>query len=109
MSSLDQTIVCNIGSVCMGMCALLLAGFAVGVRTQGRSARLSACSFCLCGLSLLLQLAEISHRVRMGDLSAVMDTIQAVLFAASVLFLLTLIVNAAALLRHRKRVLQKNH
>ena len=103
MDSLDMTILFNLGSLFLGICALLLAGWAVFVRTRQSSLPLTAGSFCLCALSLLLQLAEIGHRVRTGDLSAVMDTMQAVWLAAAVLFSLTLIVNAAALLRHRRR------
>lgn len=103
MSSLDMTVFHNLGSLILGFGTLIMAGWAVFVRARQSSAYLSAGSFGLCALSLLLQLAEIGHRVRTGDLSAVMDTMQAVWLAAAVLFSLTLIVNAAALLRHHRR------
>jgi len=103
MDSLDMTILFNLGSLFLGICALLLAGWAVFVRTRQSSLPLTAGSFCLCALSLLLQISEIGHRVRIGDLSAVMDTMEAVLFAGAALFILTLILNAATVIRQRKR------
>ncbi len=103
MNSLEITVFFNIGSLLLGLSALVMAGFAVGVRSQKRSLRLMAGSFCLCAFSLLLQLAEIAHRVRIGDLSAVMDTIGGILFAGAALFMLTVILNTAAMVRQRKR------
>lgn len=103
MNLLDMTVFFNIGSLMLGLSALVMAGFAVGVRSQKRSLRLMAGSFCLCAFSLLLQLAEIAHRVRIGDLSAVMDTIEVILFAGAALFMLTVLLNTAAMIRQRKR------
>ena len=103
MNSLKITVFFNIGSLMLGLSALVMAGFAVGVRSQKRSLRLMAGSFCLCAFSLLLQLAEIAHRVRIGDLSAVMDTIEVILFAGAALFMLTVLLNTAAMIRQRKR------
>ena len=103
MNSLEITVFFNIGSLLLGLSALVMAGFAVGVRSQKRSLRLMAGSFCLCAFSLLLQLAEIAHRVRIGDLSAVMDTIGGILFVGAALFMLTVIINTAAMVRQRKR------
>lgn len=101
MSSLEQSIFYNLGSLILGLAALLLAGFAFGVRPRSRSKSLTAFSFCLCALSLLLQIAEIDHRVQINDFAAIADTIRAVRWAASALFVLTAAGNAAALIRHR--------
>ncbi len=102
MSNLQLTAFLNLASLFSGLAALLLAGCAVFARNRRRSSGLTGGSFCLCALSLLLQLAEIGHRANTGDFSAIDDTIQAVLFAASALFLLTSALNAAALLRRRR-------
>ena len=56
-------------------------------------------SFALCALSLYIQLREVMHRVNIGDLSAVMDTIGAVVFAATVLVVTNVVLNTLAMLR----------
>ena len=56
-------------------------------------------SFALCALSLFFQLREFLRLADKGDFAAIEDTIGAVVFAASVLLIVTLILNALALLR----------
>lgn len=104
MLSLNLTIFYNLGSLVLGCAALLTACISVIVRSDHRAARLSAGSFCLTALSLLLQIAEISHRVRGNDFSAVDDTIGAVLFASAALFVLTAAINGVSLIRHRGKM-----
>lgn len=53
-----------------------------------------------CASSLCLQIFEIQHRVSLQDWSALMDTSHAVSLAAALLLAVTIILNAAALVRY---------
>lgn len=63
----------------------------------------SLMSISACALSLCFQIINIYDLVRIGDLSALMDTIGAVAIAASVLFIVTIILNAITLMVYRAR------
>lgn len=56
-----------------------------------------------CAAALLLQLMEAKRRVNLSDWSALMDTIDAVVFAALVMLGICLVLHAAAFLRSRKK------
>lgn len=56
-------------------------------------------SFALCAVTLFLRLREIFVRVERVDFSGIEDTIQVNLFAATVLLVTTVVLNALALLR----------
>ena len=58
-------------------------------------------SLCAWGLSLYFQIRELTRLVQKPDLSAVLDTITAVCFCATVLTIVTLAVNAIALTRKK--------
>ena len=51
--------------------------------------------------SIYFQLREVLNRVRMGDFAAIEDTIHAVVFAATVLIVVTLVLNIAAWCKKR--------
>ena len=55
------------------------------------------CSFSLCMISLVCQLFEVGNRANVGNYAAIEDTICAVLLAASVLSVVTLVLNPVAL------------
>lgn len=72
------------------------------------------CPWCLlfslmaCGASLAGQLLEIRRLVGINDWTALMDTLDAVVFAAGVLLMVTAVLNLAAVLRgqrHRKNTI----
>lgn len=71
-------------------------GMGIGAVARSHSRLLSAGSILLCALSLMLQLAEIHRLVQLGDWSALMDTMDAVLLAAAVLLAVTAGLNIAA-------------
>lgn len=80
---------------------------ALGILTLGfsiHSIRVRFCptccilSFTCCCGALLGQLLEVRRRVEISDWSALMDTMDAVIFAAVVLFVLTVLLNLLALL-----------
>ena len=56
-------------------------------------------SLTLCGISLVLQLWEVSRRARIPDFSGIQDTAPTVAHAAAVLLSVTVILNGIALLR----------
>ena len=91
----------NLGSLGIGLGAWALACLAVKSAVKsGASAshRLSVGSLGACAVSLLLQFLEISHRVDLGDFSAIADTIRSTVFAACALIAVTVFLNAAAVM-----------
>ena len=84
----------NIFSILFGLCGWALPLWSIITR-QYRSGFPGA-SFGLCSLSLLMQLFQIRHRLFIGDLAALEDTIHTVVLAAMGLFCLTLLLNIAA-------------
>lgn len=85
-------------SLFLGLGAWGLGIAALNGRSPGRTA---AGSFCLCACALLLQIAEVAHRVEVRDFSAVEDTIGAILVASVILVAVTVILNGLALWRAR--------
>lgn len=96
----------NIGSIILGLVSWIFGYWAIR-RTSIRkdikaSYTCSIVSFGMCIFSLLLQLFEVKSRVDMEDLSAIYDTIHAVIFAAMVLVTITFILNSLAWIRVKK-------
>jgi len=72
-------------------------GLAAALKPAGRW--LSHASFLACGISLVLQLAEVRRRVGLQDWAALLDTMDAVLPAAGILLAVTAGLNLTAWLR----------
>ena len=85
----------NVSSLLLGLAAW---GFAIAAL---RRRKISLTSFALCLLALVLQFAELTHRAQIGDVSAILDTVQAVTMAAAVLSAGTLFLNTLAYLRSK--------
>ena len=90
------TPVLNISSLVLGVAAW---GFGI---TGLRRRKISLTSFALCLLALVLQFLELTHRARIGDTSAILDTVGAVTMAAAVLSAGTMVLNALAYLRSKQ-------
>ena len=88
-------------SLATGIAAWVLGAWAVASKTGRKSHVFSVASLSLCSIALVSQLIEIGRLVEKNDLSAVMDTINAVNIAAVALVVVTLILNVVAVLRHR--------
>lgn len=86
----------NLLSLLLGLLSWGL-GIAAAVRPGIRWA--SAGSLLSCCVSLLLQLAEVHRLTELGDWSALMDTMDAVLAAAILLVAVTATLNLIALFR----------
>lgn len=89
----------NLLSLLLGLSAWGL-GLAALVRKESRG--LSLCSCTCCALALLGQLLEIRRRVAAADWAALMDTLPALITAASVLLLVTIILNTLALITGKR-------
>ena len=98
MTSLQITVINNIGSIILGVIACALACFAI---SRKQAHRYSVASFSFCALSLLLQFFEIGNRVNAGDFSAIADAIRAVIIAAVVLIGTTVAFNIIALTKQK--------
>lgn len=90
----------NIAGIVLGLCAWGAAAAALAAKKYPPA--VSVASFGCALAALLCQLLELARRVRIGDLSAVMDTVTAVCLAAAVLCAGTLLLNAAAAFAAKK-------
>lgn len=82
---------------------LLAWALAITALIRRRFGGLNLTSLTACGLALLLQLAEADHLANgLEDISALMDTINAVVTAGAVLLAVTAVLNLMALLRTRR-------
>ena len=94
-----MTMFCNLGSLALGVLALLVP--VVGLLRRKYAGAGAALSFLMCDLALVLQLLEAAHLNR-TDVSGLMDTINAVALLTILLTIAVLILNLAALLRRKK-------
>ena len=85
----------NVSSLLLGLAAW---GFGIAALRRGK---ISLTSFALCLLALVFQFAELTHRAQIGDVSAILDTVQAVTMASAVLSAGTLFLNTLAYLRSK--------
>ena len=85
----------NVSSLLLGLAAW---GFGIAAL---RRRKICLTSFALCLLALVLQFTELTHRAQIGDVSAILDTVQAVTMAAAVLSAGTLFLNTLAYLRSK--------
>ena len=86
------TPILNVSSLLLGLTAW---GFAIaGLKRR----RMSLTSFALCLTALVFQFAELTHRAQIGDVIAILDTVQAVTMASAVLSAGTLFLNTLAYL-----------
>ena len=86
----------NVSSLLLGLAAW---GFGIAALRRGK---ISLTSFALCLLALVLQFTELTHRAQIGDVSAILDTVQAVTQAAAVLSAGTLFLNTLAYLSSKE-------
>lgn len=98
---IQLSVIYNIGSIILGIVAWASAGIAIA--KSKRAQTLSAVSFVACIISLFLQFLEVSNRVNLGDYAAIEDTIRAVILAATLLIVVTIILNSVALLKNKSK------
>lgn len=93
--------ICNVSSLLLGLASWIVAGIMLGRRNSYPN-RLSVLSFVFCLAALLCQFVEIYRLVVIDDLSALIDTSGARVFAAVVLTGVTLLLHIAAWLRGKR-------
>ncbi len=86
-------------SLMTGLTAWVFGTCAVTEKKETKIHGFSVGSLCMCSIALVLQLIEIGRLVEKNDLSAIMDTIGAVIIAAMVLVVVTMLLNVVALLK----------
>ncbi|MFJ5788738.1 hypothetical protein ACIP9G_01510 [Lysinibacillus sp. NPDC093197] len=101
----------NIGSLVIGIIAWLLP--VVGLMQSKKNdfkiwGLLSSLSLSACAISLIFQMYYQYHLVNIEDWSALMDTTGGVIFAATVLLGVTVILNILTLIVFRKRLQTAN-
>ena len=95
----------NIESFIFGVIAWCIAFAAIKSKNKSIASGCMVTSFSLCVLSLFFQFLEIGRRVNNGDYAGIEDTIGAVIFAAGVLSVVTIVLNVAAFVGRQKEVL----
>ena len=98
-----MTPVLNYGSLLLGFAAWVLAYFAIVCEKKKNAYCFSISSFSSCAISLLGQLLEVGNRVGQSDFSAIADTIRAIIIAACVMVIVTIVLNVVALRRMDKK------
>lgn len=88
----------NLASLLLGLAAWVL-GLMGTIKKHG--CRLTLGSFGCCALALVLELYEVRRRAELSDWAALMDTMPAVTLAASVLLIVTVLLNLLAMRKVR--------
>lgn len=99
----------NLGSFVLGLVAWILPVVSLMQYKQSDNKRwviLSMVSISACAVSLSFQLYYNYHLVQIEDWSALMDTMWAVVFAATVLLIVTMILNALNFIMYRKKTVK---
>ena len=103
---MSLSMIYNLGSILLGLIAWLSGYWAIRRTIIKNDIKASyACSitsFAMCIVSLLLQLLEVGNRVDMEDLSAIYDTINAVILVAKILIVVTVGLNIVAWIRIKR-------
>ena len=95
-----MSMICNLSSLALGLLALGIP--LIGVLRRRYAGAWAAVSFLFSNLALTLQLVE-AARLNRVDISALLDTINAVAFLAVALTAAVLLLNLLALLRRKKK------
>lgn len=94
----------HIISIITGVAAWVFGCLAVMSKMNRKTLGLSVASFSSCVLALVSQLLEIGRRVAISDFAAIEDTINAVIIAAVVLVVVTMVLNAIAFMKNREEL-----
>ncbi|AFS78964.1 hypothetical protein Curi_c19600 [Gottschalkia acidurici 9a] len=93
----------NLGSLILGLVAWILPAINI-VHDNRNWFTLSTISMSACAISLCFQIFYNNHLVKIEDWSALMDTTGALVFVASVLLIVTIILNAITLIIYRDKL-----
>lgn len=96
----------NVGSLVLGLIAWILPAVHLqrhAKRDHKNWAAFSVVSISACAISLCFQIFNTYHLVKIGDWTALMDTMGAVAFSAAVLLIVTVVLNVRTLLLYRSK------
>lgn len=92
----------NVGSLVLGLIAWILPVVAL-MRMSKHWVAFSIMSLSACSISVCFQIYYNYHLVQIKDWAALMDTMRAVVIAATVLLVVTLLLNVVTLVVYRGR------
>lgn len=92
----------NVASLVLGLIAWSLPVVSL-LRTTNHWAALSIMSLTACSVSLFCQIAYNYHLVQIADWAALMDTMGAVVTAAMILLIVTLLLNVSTLIVYSRK------
>ena len=95
-----MTILYNLSAFGLGLTAWIIG--AVLIFTKRRHPWFMLTSFACMGSAMVIEYYELRHRIEIGDLSAVMDIYPTMAWVTLVLLVVTVGLNAIALLKNRK-------
>ena len=95
-----MTILYNLSALGLGLTAWIIG--AVLIFTKRRHPWFMLTSFVCMGSAMVIEYYELRHRIEIGDLSAVMDIYPTMAWVTLVLLVVTVGLNAIALLKNRK-------
>lgn len=95
-----MTILYNLSALALGFTAWIL-GFCL-IFDKRQHPWLTLLSFASMGSTMVIEYYELRHRIEIGDLSAVMDIYPTMAWVTLVLLIVTVTLNAVALLKHWK-------
>ena len=97
MTQMELSMVYNVGSIALGLCAWLVAGWSAARYKPWKT----AASYLFCAAALLLQLFEVKNRAFAGDYAAIEDTIRVIVFVGIFMLFVTVILNIFAFFKCR--------
>ncbi len=95
----------NLGSLILGLIAWIVPVISLMRIKKGNNQNylaLSAISFSSCAISLTLQISSISQIVKIQDWTAILDTIDSIVFVSMILVAVTIILNIVHLFMYRR-------
>lgn len=99
----------NVGSLVLGLVSWILPVVALmrfNKHERRNWAAFSMMSLSACAMSLIFQMYYNYHLVQIADWAALMDTMGAVAVAATILLVVTLVLNAIMLIVYRERTVK---
>lgn len=95
----------NLGSLILGLIAWIVPVISLMRIKKGNNQNylaLSAISLSSCAISLTLQISSISQIVKIQDWTAILDTIDSIVFVSMILVAVTIILNIVHLFMYRR-------
>ncbi|MDN4492529.1 hypothetical protein QYB95_03165 [Ureibacillus sp. BA0131] len=93
----------NVGSLVLGLIAWIFPVVNLSRYHVKNWVTFSVFSMSACAISLFFQIFYMHHKIKVGDWTALMDTICAVVFASAILLFVTILLNAITVIVYSSR------